>query len=57
MDTDDGDEDEDSADENDNCLQVDDVSEHIVPVHAFQGGVGDMNHMIRVTGKDLVAVK
>ena len=33
------------------------MSENLVPVHGFQGGVSDMNHMIRVTGEDLVAVK
>ena len=38
-------------------FQIDDVSEHLFHVHGFQGGVSDMNHMIRVTGEDLVAVK
>ena len=52
METDD--EDNGSADD---CLQVDDISEHLVPVHGFQGGARDMNHMIRVTGEDLLAVK
>ena len=53
-----GDEDNGSEDDDDDDrLQVDDVSEHLVPVHGFQGGVSDMNHMIRVTGEDLVAVK
>ena len=50
----DGDEDNGSEDDR---LQVDDVSEHLVPVHGFQGGVSDMNHMIRITGEYLVAVK
>ena len=45
------------TDDDDDCLQVDDVSEHLVPVHGFQGSVNNMNHMIRVTGEDLVAVK
>ena len=39
----------DDRDEDDDCLQVDDVSEYLVPVHIFQGGVSDMNHMIRTT--------
>ena len=47
----------DGDDNDDGCLQVDDVSEHLVPVHGFQGGVSDMNHMIRVTSEDLIAIK
>ena len=38
-------------------LPVEDVVEHLVPVHGNQGGVSDMNHMIKVTGEDLVKVK
>ena len=48
---------ESDTETDDDGLQVDDVSEHLVPVHGFKGGVSDMNHMIRVTGEDLVAVK
>ena len=41
------------TDDDDDCLQVDDVSEHLVPVHGYQGSVSDMYHMIRVNGEDL----
>ena len=30
-------------DRDDDCLKVEYVSEHLVPVHGFQGGVSDMN--------------
>ena len=53
LETDDSQEEEDEESDietDDDCLQVDDVSEHLVPVHGFQGGVSDMNHMIRVNG-------
>ena len=48
--------DEDS-DEDPSSLHVDDVSEHLIPVHGYKGGVSDMNTMIKATGKDLVSVK
>ena len=46
------DEDTDSDDEDD--LQVDDVSGHFTHVHGFKGCVSNMNHMIKVTDQNLV---
>ena len=58
METDDGEKEEsDMETDEDDRLQVDDVSGHLVSVHGFQGGASDINQMIRVTGEDLVVVK
>ena len=38
-------------------LNVDDVSEYLIPVDGYQNGVCDMEHMIKVTAKDIIRSK
>ena len=38
-------------------VNVDDVSEYLIPVNGYQNGVCDMNYMIKVTSKDIIHSK
>ena len=51
---DDNNSDDNDSDDTTSLLDIDDVSEHLIPVNGHKIGVCDMDYMIKVTREDLI---